>query len=120
MWPKPCSTGEPSKPRIEHGARQDLRPRLVWRLSLAQLISWGSIFYMFSLVLDPLERNLGLSWAQVSLAFTLGPLARATAPVLLGVMWSPQAGYSHGLWLLLGLSLVVALALAQRQHLTAN
>ena len=49
-------------------------------------------------------------------------LARAAAPVLLGVMWSPQAGYSHGLWLLLGLSLagVAALALAQRHHLTAN
>ena len=50
-------------------------PRLVWRLSLAQLISWGSIFYMFSLVLEPLERDLGLSRAQVSLAFSLGLLA---------------------------------------------
>jgi MFS family permease len=51
------------------------QPRLVWRLSLAQLISWGSIFYMFSLVLEPLERDLGLSRAQVSLAFSLGLLA---------------------------------------------
>lgn len=50
-------------------------PRLVWRLSLTQLISWGSIFYMFSLVLEPLERDLGLSRAQVSLAFSLGLLA---------------------------------------------
>ena len=47
-------------------------------------------------------------------------LARAAAPLLLGVMWSPQAGYRHGLWLLLGLSVlgVVALALAQRHHVT--
>ena len=51
------------------------QPHLVWRLSLAQLISWGSIFYMFSLVLEPLERDLGLSRAQVSLAFSLGLLA---------------------------------------------
>ena len=51
------------------------QPSLVWRLSLAQLISWGSIFYMFSLVLEPLERDLGLSRAQVSLAFSLGLLA---------------------------------------------
>lgn len=50
-------------------------PRLVWRLSFAQLISWGSIFYMFSLVLEPLERDLGLSRTEVSLAFSLGLLA---------------------------------------------
>ncbi|TXT40359.1 MAG: major facilitator transporter [Comamonadaceae bacterium] len=50
-------------------------PQLVLRLSLAQLISWGSIFYMFSVVLEPLERDLGLSRAQVSLAFSLGLLA---------------------------------------------
>jgi len=43
-------------------------------------------------------------------------LARAGAPLLLGAMWTPQAGYSHGLWLLLALSLVgvCALVLAQR------
>jgi hypothetical protein len=43
-------------------------------------------------------------------------LARASAPLLLGVMWSPQAGYSQGLWLLLALSVlgVAAFALAQR------
>ena len=46
-------------------------------------------------------------------------LARAAAPLLLGLMWSPQAGYSHGLWLLLGLSGlgVAALMLAQRLSL---
>jgi hypothetical protein len=49
-------------------------------------------------------------------------LARATAPLLLGVMWSPQAGYSHGLWLLLGLSGlgVMALVLAQGASLGAD
>jgi MFS family permease len=55
--------------------RKAYNPRLVWRLSLAQLISWGSIFYMFSLVLEPLELDLGLSRAEVSLAFSLGLLA---------------------------------------------
>lgn len=48
---------------------------LVLRLSLAQLISWGSVFYLFSLLIEPLERELGLSRAQVSLAFSLGLLA---------------------------------------------
>ena len=48
---------------------------LVLRLSLAQLISWGSVFYLFSLLIEPLERDLGLSRAEVSLAFSLGLLA---------------------------------------------
>jgi len=49
-------------------------------------------------------------------------LARAAAPLLLGVMWSPQAGYSHGLWLLLALSGlgVGALMLAQRLSLAMS
>jgi MFS family permease len=43
-------------------------------------------------------------------------LARAGAPLGLGYLWSPQAGYSVGLWVLLGISVtgVAALALAQR------
>jgi len=49
-------------------------PRLVIWLSLAQLISWGSVFYLFALLLAPLERDLGLSRAQVSLAFSLALL----------------------------------------------
>lgn len=49
-------------------------PRLVIWLSLAQLISWGSVFYLFALLMEPLERELGLSRAQVSLAFSLALL----------------------------------------------
>jgi hypothetical protein len=43
-------------------------------------------------------------------------LGRATAPWLLGLMWTPEAAYSSGLWLMLGLSVlgVLALVLAQR------
>lgn len=48
--------------------------RLVGWLSLAQLISWGSIFYMFALVIAPVERELGLSRAESSLAFSLALL----------------------------------------------
>ena len=49
-------------------------PRLVLWLSLAQLISWGSIFYTFALIMAPVERELGLSRAQSSLAFSLALL----------------------------------------------
>ena len=49
-------------------------------------------------------------------------LARAAAPIGLGLLWSPQAGYTYGLWVLLGLSVtgIVALALAQRHALVAQ
>jgi MFS family permease len=58
-------------------ALNDTRPYqaslVVW-LSLAQLITWGSTFYMFALVMAPLERELGIGRAQSSLAFSLGLL----------------------------------------------
>ena len=43
-------------------------------------------------------------------------LARAAAPLAVGLLWSREAGYSHGLWLLLGMSTVAvtSLLLAQR------
>ncbi len=49
--------------------------RLVGWLSLAQLISWGSVFYLFALVMGPVERELGLSRVESSLAFSLCLLA---------------------------------------------
>ena len=49
--------------------------RLVAWLSLAQLISWGSVFYLFALIMAPIERDLGLDRAQSSLAFSLALLA---------------------------------------------
>lgn len=54
--------------------RQTYNPRLVVWLSLAQLISWGSLFYLFALLMAPVERELGLSRSQVSLAFSLALL----------------------------------------------
>jgi MFS family permease len=45
-------------------------------------------------------------------------LARAAAPLLLGVLWSPQVGYRHGLWLMLALSLLGVAALISAQRLS--
>jgi MFS family permease len=44
-------------------------------LSLAQLISWGSTFYLFGLLVQPLEAELQISRAQSSLGFSLMLLA---------------------------------------------
>ena len=54
-------------------ANQHQRALVGW-MSLAQLISWGSVFYTFSLVMEPVERELGLSRGQSSLAFSLALL----------------------------------------------
>lgn len=49
--------------------------KMVGWLSLGQLITWGSVFYLFALVMEPVEHDLGLSRAQSSLAFSLALLA---------------------------------------------
>ena len=51
------------------------KPRWVGWLSLGQLISWGSIYYLFALIMLPIEQEIGLSRAQSSLAFSLALLA---------------------------------------------
>lgn len=48
-------------------------------MSLAQLVSWGSLFYTFSLLMPPLEVGLGLSRVQVSGAFSAALLAMGGA-----------------------------------------
>ena len=47
---------------------------LVLWLSVAQLVSWGCVFYGFSLLMEPVERALNLSRAESSLAFSLALL----------------------------------------------
>lgn len=82
--------------------------RLVGWLSLAQLITWGSVFYTFALLLEPVERELGLTRAQSSLAFSLALLAE-------GVMAYPVGRWidaGHERKVMAGGSAVIALGLA--------
>ena len=53
-------------------------------LSLPQLISWGSLFYTFSLLMGPLEAELALSRAESSLAFSLALLAEGAGAYAVG------------------------------------
>jgi len=53
-------------------------------LSLAQLISWGSIFYTFALLIGPIELALGVSRAQSSVAFSLALLAEGLCAYAIG------------------------------------
>ena len=46
-------------------------------------------------------------------------IARALAPLLLGLLWTPAGGYTSGLWILLVASVIAVFALlgAQRWRL---
>ena len=110
-----------------------LGPFSFW-LSLPQLITWGSVFYTFSLLMTPLEAELGMSRAESSLAFSLALLAeglmayqvgrwidagheRAVMTLgslwvglgLLGHSWVQSVGGFYAAWILLGLGLAATL-----------
>ena len=57
---------------------------LVGWLSLAQLVGWGSVFYAFSMLIAPVEAELGATRAQVSLALSLALLAEGLAAYPVG------------------------------------
>jgi MFS family permease len=82
--------------------------RQVGWLSLAQLITWGSVFYTFALLLEPVERELGLTRAQSSLAFSLALLAEGLLAYPIG-RWIDRG---HERAVMTGGSLLVAVCLA--------
>lgn len=82
--------------------------RLVIWLSLAQLITWGSVFYTFALLLEPVERELGLTRAQSSLAFSLALLAEGLCAYPVG-RWIDRG---HERAVMTGGSLLVVAGLA--------
>ncbi len=122
MWPRPCNTGVPftlgletppaSAYRAGHNGTmahtQAQHRHLVGWLSLAQLITWGSVFYAFAVLMEPLERELGLSRAQSSLAFSLALLAEGLLAYPVG-RWIEQG---HERAVMTGGSLLVVLCLA--------
>ncbi|MBC7711510.1 MAG: hypothetical protein H7203_15730, partial [Rhizobacter sp.] len=56
---------------------------VMW-LSLAQLISWGTLFYVFSLLLADFERDLSLSRIDAALAFSLALLTEGVLAIVVG------------------------------------
>ncbi len=78
-------------------------------LSLPQLITWGSVFYTFSLLMRPLEAELGMGRAESSLAFSLALLSEGLMAYWIG-RWI-DAGHERvvmtlgSVWIGLGLLL---------------
>ena len=107
---------------------------MVAALAVAQLVSWGSLYYSFSLFVVPMERELGWSRLDLNGALSLGLLASGlwaypvgawidrrggrlvmTAGSLLGAamlaLWSmvDRLWQFYGLWLALSLALATTL-----------
>lgn len=59
---------------------------LVWPLSVAQLISWGTIYYSFTLFLTPMEAELGLTRTELTGALTLGLLLAGVCSFPVGAL----------------------------------
>ena len=53
-------------------------------LSVAQLISWGTLFYMFSLLLEHFEQDLVMSRVDAALAFSLALLTEGVMSFVVG------------------------------------
>ena len=88
--------------------------RLVGWLSVPQLITWGSVFYTFALLMEPLERELGMTRAQSSLAFSLALLAEGLLAYPVG-RWIDRG---HERAVMTGGSLLVALCLVLHSFVT--
>ena len=57
---------------------------LIWTLSAAQLVSWGTLFYSFSLFILPMEKELGWSKTDLNGALSAGMLVAALFAMPIG------------------------------------
>ncbi|MDF2689411.1 MAG: hypothetical protein K0Q80_2377 [Microvirga sp.] len=58
--------------------------RIVSALSITHLISYGTLFYAFALLIEPMERDLGWSKAALTAAFSLALISSAFFAVPVG------------------------------------
>jgi MFS family permease len=57
---------------------------IVGALSVTETVSWGIVYYAFAVFLVPMQRDLGLSTAQLTGAFSLALLVSAVAGIAVG------------------------------------
>ena len=58
--------------------------RIVGALSITETVSWGIVYYAFAVFLVPMQRELALSTAQLTGAFSLALLVSAVAGIAVG------------------------------------
>lgn len=57
---------------------------ITWALALAQLVSWGSVYYSFSLFVVPMEQTMGWSRTATNAALSVGLLVSGFAAYPIG------------------------------------
>ncbi len=87
----------------------------VCALSLAQLVSFGTIFYAFALFIDPMERELGWGKSELTAAYSLALGASAFCAVPVGRL----IDLGHGRAIMTGGSLLAAAMLALWSQVTS-
>jgi MFS family permease len=65
---------------------------MLWPLALAQMTSWGTMFYSFSLFAGPMQRELGWSQPAMNTALTLGLLMTAVMAYPVGTLFDRTGG----------------------------
>jgi len=89
------------------------RRQVAW-LSLGQLITWGSVFYTFSLLMEPVEREMGLTRAESSLALSLALLVEGLLAYPVG-RWIDRG---HERAVMTGGSVLIAIGLVLHAFVT--
>lgn len=93
-------------------ARMVSPARMPWRfvsaLSLTMLISYGTVFYSFALIIEPMEKDLGWSKAALTGAYSLALVSSALCAVPVGRL----IDRGHGRWVMTGGSIVAGILLA--------
>jgi MFS family permease len=82
--------------------------RFVSALSITQLVSYGTLFYAFALFIEPMERELGWSKAELTAAYSLSLVSSAFFAVPVGRLIDE----GRGRMVMTGGSILAALLLA--------
>ncbi len=65
---------------------------MLWPLALAQMTSWGTMYYSFSLFSGPMQRDLGWSQPAMNTALTLGLLMTGVMAYPIGTLFDRTGG----------------------------
>jgi len=66
--------------------------RVIPALGIAQIISWGSLYYSIAVLASPIQVSLGISQTELFGAFTLGMLISGAASPMVGKLVDERGG----------------------------
>jgi MFS family permease len=97
LWPRARDVSHPSvggQRRLTASAFRQSPWVLVWTLAIAQVVSWGSLYYSFSLFVVPMQETLGWSRPMLNGALSLGLLSTGAVAFPVGAWIDRHGGRS--------------------------